>query len=116
MTEREMFEKSFQRPSNYFKLSSERQWEIDKELGILDWMGDDLSKEDMERFHIHYDINTKTKKKPTLKDAFEAGKELTSHEWHMDEFHGTSCKCKPLTYQDFESWMEQIKSKTNGHI
>jgi len=56
MTEREMFEKSFQRPSNYFKLTPERQWEIDKDLGILDWAGDDLSKEDMERFHSHYDI------------------------------------------------------------
>ena len=44
MSEIEMFEKSFQRPSNYFKLSGERQWEIDKNLGILDWMGDGLSK------------------------------------------------------------------------
>jgi len=39
MNEREMFEKSFQRPSNFFKLTPERQWEIDKDLGILDWMG-----------------------------------------------------------------------------
>jgi len=49
-----MFEKSFQRPNNYFKLSGERQWEIDKELGILDWIGDDLSKEDVKRFEKHY--------------------------------------------------------------
>ena len=61
MTEREMFEKSFQRPSNYFKLSGERQWEIDKELGILDWMGDDLSKEDMVRFRAHYNIKERKK-------------------------------------------------------
>jgi hypothetical protein len=54
MTEREMFEKSFERPSNYFKLDFETQWEIDKELGILDWIGKDLSKEDMERFKNHY--------------------------------------------------------------
>ena len=26
MTEREMFEKSFQRPKNYFKLSERKQW------------------------------------------------------------------------------------------
>ena len=45
--EREMFEKSFQRPSNYFKLGAERQWEIDKELGILDWVGEGLSKEEI---------------------------------------------------------------------
>lgn len=56
MTEREMFEKSFQRPSNYFKLSSQRQWEIDKILGILDWKGQDLTEEDLKRFHAHYKI------------------------------------------------------------
>lgn len=58
MTEREMFEKSFERPSNFFELSAERQWEIDKSLGILDWMGDDLTEEDKKRFQEHY----KTKK------------------------------------------------------
>lgn len=54
MTEREMFEKSFQRPKNYFKLTPRRQWEIDEELGILDWMGQDLTPEDKIRFHAHY--------------------------------------------------------------
>jgi hypothetical protein len=54
MNEREMFEKSFERPSNYFQLTPERQWEIDELLGILDWMGKDLSKEDKERFKKHY--------------------------------------------------------------
>ena len=54
MTETEMFEKSFQRPKNYFKLSFERQWEIDKELGILDWVGIKLSEEDIIRFDNHY--------------------------------------------------------------
>ena len=49
MTQKEMFEKSFGRPSNYFELSGEEQWNIDKRLGILDWAGDDLSKEDIER-------------------------------------------------------------------
>lgn len=56
MNEREMFEKSFERPSNYFKLTPRRQWEIDENLGILDWMGSDLSKEDKERFNNHYKI------------------------------------------------------------
>ena len=54
MNEREMFEKSFQRPTNYFKLSEAQQWAIDKELGILDWEGSDLSKEDIARFKAHY--------------------------------------------------------------
>jgi len=49
-----MFEKSFERPSNYFKLSPREQWEIDDKLGILDWQGDNLSKEDLERFEKHY--------------------------------------------------------------
>jgi len=55
MTERQMFEASFSRPRNYFKLSAERQWEIDKDLGILDWMGDDLTEEDKKRFNDYYE-------------------------------------------------------------
>ena len=55
MTERAMFEQSFQRPKDYFKLSTEEQWVIDKKLGILDWSGSGLSVEDKERFHNHYD-------------------------------------------------------------
>lgn len=54
MTEQEMFEKSFQIPSNYFKLGEERQWAIDKNLGILDWVGGRLSKDDKKRFKKHY--------------------------------------------------------------
>jgi len=54
MTQREMFEKSFQRPSNYFRLSDEEQWDIDKTLGILDWTGEGLTKEDLKRFKDHY--------------------------------------------------------------
>jgi hypothetical protein len=55
MSEREMFEKSFKRPSNYFSLSPQDQWDIDKYLGILDWKGGgDITKEDKERFDKHY--------------------------------------------------------------
>lgn len=54
MTEREMFERSFQRPRNYFKLSEEKQWKIDSDLGILDWEGEDLSDEDMTRFNEYF--------------------------------------------------------------
>ena len=55
MTEQEMFEKSFQRPTNYFKLNNREQWEIDARLGILDWQGDTLTKEEKQRFEAHYD-------------------------------------------------------------
>lgn len=54
MNQREMFEKSFQRPTDYFKLSPDSQWRIDDRLGILDWEGGDLSPEDLERFKAHY--------------------------------------------------------------
>ena len=54
-TERQMFELSFQRPKNYFKLSAQTQWAIDKSLGILDWEGGDLTDEDRKRFNDHYD-------------------------------------------------------------
>jgi len=54
LTEREMFEKSFERPSNFFKLSNDDKWDIDKSLGILDWKGENLSEEDMNRFRNHY--------------------------------------------------------------
>ena len=56
MTEREMFEKSFERPSNYFKLSERQQWEVDAGLGILDWNGTGLSTEDWTRVKEHYDV------------------------------------------------------------
>ncbi len=55
MIEREMFEKSFKRPKNYFKLSSSQQWSIDAELGILDWEGRDLTEEDLQRFDNYYE-------------------------------------------------------------
>ena len=54
MTEREMFEKSFERPKDYFKLSSSEQWKIDTELGILDWKGEELTEEDLIRFTAYY--------------------------------------------------------------
>ncbi len=60
MSEQEMFEKSFQRPSNYFRLSPEHQWRIDEQLGILDWQGLDLSAEDIARFKAHYSSRKKT--------------------------------------------------------
>ena len=49
-----MFEKSFQRPTNYFQLSERIQWGIDKDLGILDWEGKYLTEEDIKRFKEHY--------------------------------------------------------------
>jgi len=40
LSQEEMYGKSFQRPKNYLKLPFSRQWEIDKEFGILDWRGE----------------------------------------------------------------------------
>ena len=55
MTERQMFETSFQRPKNYFNLFPREQYRIDKNLGILEWEGSGLSEEDLKRFEEHYD-------------------------------------------------------------
>ena len=55
MSEREMFEQSFKRPKDFFKLSAQEQWYIDKDLGILDWQGEGLSEEDLQRFDNHYE-------------------------------------------------------------
>ena len=55
MDERQMFEASFRRPTNFSQLSEQRRWDIDAELGILDWRGDGLSAEDRARFKAHYD-------------------------------------------------------------
>jgi hypothetical protein len=62
MNEREMFEKSFERPRNYLLLSPEDQWAIDKELGILDWKGTGLTKEDHERINQYYIFPNKVEK------------------------------------------------------
>lgn len=61
MTESEKFEKSFERPNNFFELDERVQWDIDKALGILDWWGggaygDKLTPEELERFQAHYDF------------------------------------------------------------
>ena len=52
--EQQMFERSFDRPKNYFKLSAAQQWVIDRELGILDWKGTGLSDEDIQRFRNYF--------------------------------------------------------------
>ena len=67
MTEAEMFEKSFERPSNHWELSGEVQWDIDKRLGILDWNGNGakgpMTVAERERFEAHYDYFKKKHKK-----------------------------------------------------
>jgi len=54
MTEREMFEQSFKRPSDFFLLREAERWDIDNELGILDWEGTGLDEDDLKRFRRHY--------------------------------------------------------------
>lgn len=54
MTEAEMFERSFQRPRDYFLRTSQEQWNIDKRLGILDWAGDKLSEAEIQRCVDYY--------------------------------------------------------------
>ncbi len=56
MNEREMFEKSFERPRNFLSLSDRERWDIDKSLGILDWEGRDLTEQDQERMYQYFGI------------------------------------------------------------
>jgi hypothetical protein len=53
-TQREMFERSFQRPRDFKRLSPGAQWEIDKKLGILDWEGGNLTEEDKRLMDAYY--------------------------------------------------------------
>lgn len=39
MTKGELFEQALRRPPGYSKLPERKRFEIDKELGILDWDG-----------------------------------------------------------------------------
>ena len=62
MTEREMFEKSFERPKNFLQLSAGEQWDIDKRLGILDWQGKGLSVADKKRLKKYFNVKLTEKK------------------------------------------------------
>jgi len=61
MTNKEMFEKSFQRPKNYFSLCAREQWNIDASLGILDWDGVGLTADERHRYNAHYGFGPKKK-------------------------------------------------------
>jgi hypothetical protein len=58
MTHQEMLEAALQRPKNYHSLSAERQWEIDKDLGILDWEGPKTD-EELQCLLKHYETPKK---------------------------------------------------------
>ena len=55
MTNDEMYEKSFERPRDYFHLSRDEQDLIDISLGIRAWVGTGLKEHQEERFAAHYD-------------------------------------------------------------
>ena len=42
----ELFEQAMKRPKNFHNLSEEEHWKIDRQLGILDWDGSCLHKND----------------------------------------------------------------------
>ena len=54
------FERLLKRPSNYFKLSGERQWQIDKDLGVLDaWIPEEyITPEMRQRWNTHFGIRS----------------------------------------------------------
>ena len=54
MTQQEMFEKSFQRPSNFLHLPHEERNKIDEELGLTDWDLGTLSTSDCQKLFEFY--------------------------------------------------------------
>jgi intein/homing endonuclease len=44
-----------------------------------------------------------------IKTAFEASKKLVNYEWHMDEFHGSSCNCVKPTIQNFQELIQSLQ-------
>ena len=39
--------------------------------------------------------------------AYEAGKKEVEQDWHLCEFHISTCDCTPLTYNNFQEWLSQ---------
>lgn len=52
------FEKLFTRPNNYHAMSEERQWEVDKDLGLLDIFYDEnlITPEMRKRYVIYFGL------------------------------------------------------------
>ena len=90
MTESEMFEKSFERPTNYFKLTTREQWAIDERLGVLDWIGDDLSEEDRERYKAHYE-EAESNECEECRDYKETLERIVANDTAADEIHCGCC-------------------------
>ena len=94
-TQAEMFEASFRRPSSYFELSAESQWDTDKSLGILDWDGcganGPMTPTERERFEAHYDYFKKKKAAKETKDRnarFKATLEMIAELGNDEEYDG----------------------------
>lgn len=54
--EKKLYEKTFKRPKNYFKLPLTEQWSIDSKLGIMDWKGHGMNQEELSRYQKHYGL------------------------------------------------------------
>ena len=113
MTEKEMFEKSFQRPWDYFKLSPETQWAIDKSLGILDWNGSDMSVEDMKRFKAHYK-KPKAMKMPVAKKIKQPKnvKVVKAEGFRVRDLIAALKKCpqdRPVRYLDWQGGQTDVE-------
>jgi hypothetical protein len=53
--------------------------------------------------------------KEDLEKAFNAGIAITNHDWHMQEFHGSSCQCVPLEFDNFDDWFN-LKYKKDKNL
>jgi hypothetical protein len=75
-----MFAQAMKRPSNYHQLSEREQWEIDGQLGILDWNGNCS--------HDPYELCEECKRKYLKKHKVKQGgknSKRIKHEIYPDE-------------------------------
>jgi hypothetical protein len=54
--QKKIYEKTFKRPKNFFKLSVAEQWIIDEKLGISEWRAVGMNEEELKRYQAHYGL------------------------------------------------------------
>lgn len=65
MTHDECFRNALQRPVDYHRLSHDEQWNVDRQLGILDWPGP-MTDEEWNRLRQHHGLRQPTEPIPHL--------------------------------------------------
>lgn len=109
MNQEEMFEKTFDRPSNYFLLSLEKRREIDSNLGILNWLPNrfDLSNEQFSKYQDHYLLSYEEFTKLLITPCYEnkTNKKIQEIKWKIEALKPSAEEEKNLLYE-----LQEIRS------